>query len=276
MEEYKKKEIAHYDKIAREWKENPSGDIEGIDVLDFSSYRKLYELLKKYVPGKHVLDYGCGHGMHSVAIAKMGAAEVVGIDLSRESLAIAEARAEKEAIAHKVKFLAMDAEALEFPDNSFDVVFDGGAFSSLDVQKAFPEIKRVLKPNGYLIGIETLGHHPLANLKRWLNKKRGVRTEWAAEHIVKIKDIKTLGEIFAPTEAYFYHFISLATLPFVNLPGGPILNKLANGADKIIFALFPFLKRYGFKAVFVYQKRTGQNKNMFIQYVYDSKIYGCI
>jgi len=87
-----------------------------------------------------ILDYGCGHGMHSVLPAKLGA-EVYAIDLSKESLKIAKERAKKENIEEKIKFIEMDCEKLDFPDNYFDVIWDGGTFSSLDVNRAFTSLK---------------------------------------------------------------------------------------------------------------------------------------
>ncbi|MDP3948019.1 MAG: class I SAM-dependent methyltransferase [bacterium] len=260
MEERKEKEIAHYDRLAREWREHTAigeagGDIELTDVMRMKSYRALYQELASRVPGKRVLDYGCGHGMHAEAIAKMGAKEVVGIDLSEESLAIARERVRHASIESKVSFRAMDAERLEFPENSFDVVFDGGTFSSIDIAKAYEQIARVLRSGGYLIGIETLGHHPLANLKRWLNKKRGVRTAWAAAHIMKMEDLKTARDYFEPKKILFFHLLGLLALPFSRLPGGTLLVSFADALDRVLFAIFPFLKRYGFKVVFVFKKK---------------------
>ncbi len=259
MEPRKREEIEHYDRLAREWQEQHAAsggptDVEGYDVNLFASYRFAYELLRQYVPGKRVLDYGCGHGMHTVPIAKMGANEVVGIDLSRESLVIARERAALAGVADKIKLLKMDAEALDFPDSSFDVVFDGGTFSSIDFAKGLAEIKRVLRPGGYLIGIETLGHNPLANLKRWLNQRRGIRTAWAVAHILKMKDLAFARTLLTPIELRFFHLTSLIGIPFWNLPGASVLVNTLEGVDSLLLSN-PFLKRYAFKVLFVYQRK---------------------
>lgn len=259
IEDRKKIEIEHYDKMAREWREKIANskeqiakyDIELINVMKMSSYQFVYELLEKYVPGKKVLDYGCGHGMHAISIAKMAAKEVIGIDLSEESLKIAEQRANRELLNDRVKFIKMDAEKLELPDNFFDIVFDGGAFSSIDINKAFSETKRVLKPGGCLIGIETLGHNPLTNFKRWLNKKGGRRTEWAASHIMKIKDFKLARQYFKTIDVHFFHLTSIIAMPFQNMPAGATLVKIFEGIDKLLLKL-PFIKRFAFKAVFIF------------------------
>ena len=259
MEQRKEKEIAHYDRLARKWQKEHlnkewGADIEDYDINIFSSYHFCKKWLKNNVkPGMRFLDYGCGHGMHTILPAKLGA-KVYGIDLSKESLKIAKQRAKKEKIGNRTKFLEMDCESLEFSDNYFDFIWDGGTFSSLNIRKAFPELLRVLKPNGKLIGIETFGHNPLMNFKRWLNKKRGIRTAWAAEHIVKNKDLKLAKQYFKIKKIRYFHFLSMLILPFRNLPGGKFLFRLLNQVDNILLKL-PWLKKYAFKIVFILSKK---------------------
>lgn len=171
MEIRKQIEIEHYNKKAKEFSKGPTS-------ADLASFKFAYKLLKENCQDKLVLDYGCGNGVHTIAITEMGAKKVMGIDLSEKSLAIA-----RRAVP-SAEFLKMDCEKMDFPDNHFDVIFDGGTFSSLDLKLAWPELARVLKPSGVLIGVETFGHNPIANLKRKLNKITGKRTGWAVEHIL--------------------------------------------------------------------------------------------
>ncbi|MCK4781650.1 class I SAM-dependent methyltransferase [Candidatus Parcubacteria bacterium] len=248
MELRKQKEIEFYDKQAQ--KKQEAGDFEGFNPNLLNSYQFCCQWLKKNCRGKKLLDYGCGNGVHSIFPAQNGA-QVKGIDLSEPSLEIAKKRAKQEQVEDKIEFLLMDCEKLNFPDNFFDIIFDGGAFSSLDLNKAFPELIRVLKPNGYLIGIETLGHNPIANLKRKFNKLSGKRTGWAESHIFKIKDLKTAERHFNGIEVYFFHIISFLAFPFLNLPGGKILLRLLEKIDKILFK-FSFLRKYAFKIVFIF------------------------
>lgn len=255
MEIRKQKEIEYYDNHAEEWlreheSENSSGDFEGFKPGITASYEFCYQLLEKYCPGKKILDYGCGNGVHSAVLAKNGN-EVIGIDLSEKSLEIARKKVANKSFKDKLKFIAMDCEKLDFPDNSFDVIFDGGTFSSIDLNKALPELARVLKPGGILIGIETFGHNPIANLKRRLNKLTGKRTEWAAEHIFSEKGLELVNKYFGKTDVHYFHIISWVTFSSLGLPGGKFFLRLLERVDNFLFK-FPFLRKYAFKAVFVF------------------------
>lgn len=254
MEERKEKEIEYYDKRAeKSLKEGLKGkeitDFEGFNPNLLSSYRFCYQFLKDKCRDKIILDYGCGNGVHSVFLAKSGAKRVIGIDLSEKSLEIARERIRREGLEGKVEFNLMDCENMDFSENSFDIVFDGGTFSSLDMRKALPEIARVLKPEGFLIGIETFGHNPFTNFKRKINKMTGKRTGWAASHIMQMSDFKKARDYFNGIEVNFFHLVSWLAFPFLGLPGGKLFLKVLELIDKILLKI-GFLKKYSFKVVF--------------------------
>ena len=251
MEERKTKEVEYYNREAKNDSQKALSSNQRFNVLLLESYRFLYEYFWRISKDKKVLDYGCGTGYHLVNLAKT-AKEIVGIDLSYNSLQIAKNKIEKEKLTDKAKVLLMDCEELEFEDNSFDIIFDGGTFSSLDLRKALPEMIRVLKPEGLLMGIETLGHNPFLNLKRRVNVLRSKRTEWAANHILKIKDLEVIKNYFSKTEVYFFHLTSWLAFPFLNLSGGKIMIKFFEKIDYFLLFIFPFLKKYSFKTVFIF------------------------
>ena len=147
----------------------------------------------------------------------------------------------------------MDCEKMGFPENYFDIIFDGGTFSSIDINKAYPELSRILKPQGFLLGIETFGHNPFTNLKRKINKLIGKRTNWAAEHIFKIKDLEKAKDYFNKVDVYYFHLISWLAFPFLNLPGGKFLLKFLETMEKILFKI-RLLRKYAFKVVFIFSE----------------------
>jgi arsenite methyltransferase len=103
--------------------------------------------------GDHVLDIGCGGGLDSMMAAIMTGptGRVVGVDLSPEMVARARHNLESTALEN-VMFHEVSAEALPFPDSSFDAVVSNGVFNlAPDKIKAVSEVFRVLKPDGRLM-----------------------------------------------------------------------------------------------------------------------------
>lgn len=253
IEERKQREMEYYDKRVKKNSEGGTGDFEDFNPFFLSSYKFLKNNLQDKYKNKEILDYGCGNGIHSVWLVQSGA-KLTGIDLSSNSLEVARKRIEKAGIlGGQANFLAMDCEKLEFPGNSFDVVFDGGTFSSLDLKKAMSEILKVLRPEGCLIGIETLGHNSLTNFKRTLNKVFGKRTPWAVGHIIRMEDIQNISKKFNKTEIYFFHLTSWVAFPFLGLPGGKILLEFLEKMDNMLLRL-NFFKKYAFKVVFIFSQ----------------------
>jgi SAM-dependent methyltransferase len=98
-------------------------------------------------PGQRVLDVACGTGVltRAVAIRTGPSGEITGLDLSPRMLAIA-AR-----MSPTLSWREGSAEALPFPDESFDaVVSQFGLMFVPDPALALREMMRVLKPSGNL------------------------------------------------------------------------------------------------------------------------------
>lgn len=98
------------------------------------------------VAGKDVLEYGCGGGQWSIALAGRGA-RPVGLDLSIRQLQHAARLMSEAGMAFPV--VNADAERIPFGDACFDVVFcDHGAMTFADPERTVPEVARVLRPGG--------------------------------------------------------------------------------------------------------------------------------
>lgn len=103
---------------------------------------------------EHVLDVGTGGGHAAFALAPH-AAEVVALDLTRPMLEVAQAEAYTRNL-HNITFLEGDTHTLPCEDNSFDVVTCRHASHHFpNVQQAVYEWRRVLKPGGKLVLIDS-------------------------------------------------------------------------------------------------------------------------
>jgi len=110
-----------------------------------------------------VLDFGCGHGMAAVVLARRGA-RVTAFDLSNGYLDEARARARANAVP--VDFVKADGESLPFADHSFQAIWGFAVLHHLDVEKAGPELWRVLRPGGVAVFCEPWGENPLLTWAR--------------------------------------------------------------------------------------------------------------
>ncbi|MGH8003848.1 MAG: class I SAM-dependent methyltransferase [Limisphaerales bacterium] len=96
--------------------------------------------------GAKVLDVACGTGNLAIPAAKAGAV-VTGLDFASNLVEQARVRAKAEGL--KIEFQEGDAEAMPYPDGSFDVVVTMfGAMFCPRPEKAAAELLRVTKPGG--------------------------------------------------------------------------------------------------------------------------------
>jgi ubiquinone/menaquinone biosynthesis C-methylase UbiE len=98
--------------------------------------------------GKRCLDVGCGGGRYTIAMGRLGAAQVTGCDLSEEGLA--DARIHAEGMTN-MAFEQASTLDLPFDDDSFNFVCCSGVLHhTTDADKGLDELTRVLSPGGKL------------------------------------------------------------------------------------------------------------------------------
>jgi SAM-dependent methyltransferase len=151
---------------------------------------ELYDAIVGYGlgPGSRVLDLGCGTGIASAALARRGMS-VTGIDISEPMLAHARKRLPEATFVHG------SADALAFPDASYDGAASAQAFHWFDAPKVLAEAVRVVRPYGVVaIWWKTILHG---------DRVRMLRAEAASElgggpadGVESVEDL--LGESFEP------------------------------------------------------------------------------
>lgn len=197
---------------------------------------------------KRALDYGCGHGMASVVLARAGAT-VTAFDLSPGY--VLEAR--ERAIANHVgvECVVADGEELPFPTASFDVVWGNAILHHLDLSRAGRELHRVLKPGGIAVFCEPWGGNPLLGFaRRFLPYPGKERTP--DERPLTRNDLLPLQTIFGKLDVRGFQLLGMIRRVWKNESVCRFLNRLDGG----ILSACPLLEDWCRYAVITVRKGT--------------------
>lgn len=147
-----------------------------------------------------VLDLATGTGDLAIEIAKRTDATVIGIDPSRQMLAIAERKVAKKQLAERVELQVGDAQALQLADNSVDAATIAFGIRNVpDRVKGLREMARVVKPGGRVAVLEIS------------EPKKGFMGAMARFHVRQV--IPRLGALLSGAKEYRYLQTSMAAFP---------------------------------------------------------------
>ena len=161
-------------------------------------------------PGDRALDLCCGTGDIAFALARRGA-DTTGLDFSGKMLDVAKRRSRKleTGSLNKVpnpelrapNFIQGDAQAIPFPDHSFDIVTVGYGLRNLaDWERGLDEMNRVARPGARLVVLD-FGKPP--------------NTLWRKIYFAHLKcSVPLMGWLFCGNaQAYAYILESLKNYP---------------------------------------------------------------
>ena len=164
-----------------------------------AKYKFIDEMLKwcGVESPKKIIDVGCGIGGTSRYLAKQFPdAEVVGITLSPNQVN----RGKELALAqdvHNVDFKVMNALSMDYPDNTFDLVWACESGEHMPDKKAYvEEMVRVLKPGGKLV-IATWCQRDAETIPLSDNDKERLQflyDEWAHPYFISKEEYGRIGQ----------------------------------------------------------------------------------
>ena len=191
---------------------------------------------------KDILELGSTSWKQSIDFAAYPPKSLTCINISKKEL--------KKGIkaAHKLKtgqycshtFQIMDAHHLEFPDDTFDIVFGTGILHHLDFETALREIFRVLKKDGEMVFLEPLGRNPVGKLVRRLTPDARTRDEKPLDK----QHFRILERYFDMENSYYQLFYVPAGVLSKHIFSSPY-NALTKAADHLDMWLERSLKKTG-------------------------------
>jgi demethylmenaquinone methyltransferase/2-methoxy-6-polyprenyl-1,4-benzoquinol methylase len=123
--------------------------------IDVSWRKKVVKIVSKNNP-QQILDIATGTGDLALMMSQLNPAKIVGLDISEGMLEVGKQKISKANLSDKIEMVVGDSENMPFDDNTFDAItvsFGVRNFANLD--KGLTEIRRVLKPNGTFVILET-------------------------------------------------------------------------------------------------------------------------
>ena len=181
------------------------------------------------------LDFGCGHAMASVVLARRGA-RVTAFDLSAGYLREARQRATANGV--RVAFVQADGERLPFAGASFDRVWGNAVLHHLDMAKAANELRRVLRPGGVAVFCEPWGENALLEWARRSVPYPG-KHRTRDERPLLERDLHPLRSAFPTTDVEGYQLLAMAG----RVVGRGRLTRALEWCDRRLLRRVPSLSR---------------------------------
>ncbi len=118
---------------------------------DFTSTKRAFLALKN-LPGKpSILDIGCGPGKQTLDLAQITKGNITAVDNHESFLAQLNRQIISQGLQKRVQAVKGDMFSLNFPPQSFDIIWSEGAIYIIGFEQGLAAWKRFLKPKGYIV-----------------------------------------------------------------------------------------------------------------------------
>lgn len=137
------------------------------DMPDFTALAR--RMTAGLPAGSHILEVAPGPGYLAIEIARCGACQVTGLDISHSFVEIADRNARQ---AHvDIDFRQGNASAMPFPENTFDLILCRAAFKNFSQPvAAMNEMHRVLKPGGRAFIVDLRKDASMDDIKAYIRR----------------------------------------------------------------------------------------------------------
>ncbi len=119
--------------------------------------RKAFHMLPE-LDKPRILDVGCGSGVPTMELARLSNGQVTGLDINQPLLDGLARKVEKAGLSDRVKTVNCSMFDMDFPDESFDIIWAEGSISVISFERGLDEWRRFLKPNGFLVVHDEIGN----------------------------------------------------------------------------------------------------------------------
>jgi len=131
----------------KHWGAQPT--IERLKEIN-TAYPEVVRLLLELTDEKsNCIELGCGSGTYAIELLANGR-NCIASDFSEKALKLTKTKG-KRLYNLEIPTQLVDIYDIPYPDNTFDLIFSDGVIEHLDIPRVAKEMKRVLKPNGWMV-----------------------------------------------------------------------------------------------------------------------------
>ena len=119
--------------------------------------RRAFQMLPE-LDQPRILDIGCGSGVPTMELARLSDGQIIGLDIDQSLLDKLARKIEEAGLSDRVKTLERSMFGLDFPDESFDIIWAEGSIARIGFERGLKEWRRFLKPHGVLVVHDEIGN----------------------------------------------------------------------------------------------------------------------
>ena len=125
-------------------------------------------------------------------------------------------------------------ECLPFEDNSFDVVASAGSLSYGNPDLVDAEIRRVLRPGGMFLCVDSLNHNPIYRFNRWVHYLKGDRTKSTMLHMPTMERIQSIARGFKNADVRYFGAVSYFMPILARIIGQSQAAGVSDAVDRLV------------------------------------------
>ncbi|KYK36616.1 MAG: class I SAM-dependent methyltransferase [Theionarchaea archaeon] len=112
--------------------------------------RKAFQMLPT-LDEPRILDIGCGSGVPTMELARLCNGQIIGVDINQSLLDELTKKIREAGLSDRVHTLRCSLVELDFPDESFDILWSEGSIFAIGFAKGIKEWRRFIASKGFLV-----------------------------------------------------------------------------------------------------------------------------
>ncbi|MFC2169857.1 class I SAM-dependent methyltransferase [Acidobacteriota bacterium] len=170
--------------------------------------RKAFQMLPK-MDRPRILDVGCGPGAPTMELTRLTNGQVTGLDNHQSYLDELGRKIRESGLSDRAEAVHGSMFAMDFPEESFDIIWAEGSIYIIGFEKGLKEWKRFLVPQGFLVAHEMtwlLPDPPQEINDYWKKFYPGISTGQKNLEVIQGCGYKVLGHFPLPEDAWWKEY----------------------------------------------------------------------